>query len=246
MACELGIDEVLPTMMKSISVSNINKLSYVDQTPFDLFLCCYLFTKNDLYMNEIGLEKFSSLFDLFLLNNAKLHHLTKAYRRTRAPFVTKILTILFKKNISFYDVMLDTGRSTLFTDLQSLVCQSLGDWTYLVESNDNIKTKQRQLILRQLYELFICVHYKSINAQQINKKLLTRYCSASEKDSKIKQVLWLFIKNFIEPNKNAGSLKSICRTKILLNINSIDKHCTTTDLGTSKDLENYLLFFTMI
>ncbi|CAF2440029.1 unnamed protein product [Rotaria sp. Silwood2] len=244
-ACELGIDEVLPSIMKCISISNINKLSKSDQTPFDLFLSCYLFTKNNLYMNEASLQKFSSLFDLFMLNGAKLHHLTKAYRRTRSPYVTKILTILFKKQILFSDIILQTNRSTIFADLQSVVCQSLGDWPYIVESNDAITAKQRQLILRQLYELFITVYYKSINIQPINKKLLTRYCSANEKDSKIKQILWLYIKNFIEPTKTIGLLKSICRTKILLNIDSIDKHCTVSDLGISKDLEYYLLFFTM-
>ncbi len=177
-------------------------------------------------MNEISLKKFSLLFDLFISNGAKLHHLTKAYRRTRAPYVTKILTILFKKNILLSDIILPTDRSTIYADLQSLVCQSLGDWPYLVESNDDITIKQRQLILRQLYELFMFVYYKSINCQTVNKKLLTRYCSANEKNSKIKQILWLFIKNYIEPKKEVGLLKSICRTNILLNIDSIDKHCT--------------------
>ncbi|CAF0973860.1 unnamed protein product [Rotaria sordida] len=244
-ACELGIDEVLPSMIKCISISNINKLSKSNQTPFDLFLSCYLFSKNNLYMKEISLQKFSLLFDLFISNGAKLHHLTKAYRRTRAPYVTKILTILFKKQILFSDIILKTDHATIFVDLESLVCQSLGDWPYIVESNDAITIKQRQLILRQLYELFITVYYKSINIQTINKKLLIRYCSANDKDSKIKQILWLFIKNFIEPTKEIGSLKSICRTKMLLNIDSIDKHCTVSNLGVSKDLESYLLFFTM-
>ncbi|CAF4043335.1 unnamed protein product, partial [Rotaria magnacalcarata] len=169
----------------------------------------------------------------------------KTYRRTRASYVTKIFTVLFKKHISFNDIILQTDRSTIFVDLQSLVCQSLGDWTSLVESNDDIKAKQRQSILRQLYELFICVYYKSTSVQPINKRLLTRYCTANEKDSKIKQILWLFIKNFIEPKKEVELLKSICRTKILLNLQSIDKRCTTSDLGISKDLEHYLLFFTM-
>jgi len=232
-------------MLKTISILNINKLSINDQTPFDLFLSCYLFTKNNLYMDEISLQKFSILFDLFISNGAKLHHLPKAYRRTRAPYVTKILTIVFKKNILFSDMILETGRSTILVDFQSLVCQSLGDWPYLVESNDDITIKQRQLILRQLYELFIFVHYKSINCQIINKKLLTRYCSANEKNSKIKQILWLLIKNYIEPKKEIGLLKSICRSNILLNIDSIDKHCTSVNLDISKDLENYLLFFTM-
>ncbi|CAF1958318.1 unnamed protein product [Rotaria magnacalcarata] len=244
-ACELGIDEVLPSMMKFISILNINKLTKNDQTPFDLFLSCYLFSKNNLFMNATSLEKFSSLFDLFLSNGAKLHHLTKAYRRTRASYVTKIFTVLFKKHISFNDIILQTDRSTILVDLQSLVCQSLGDWTSLVESNDDIKAKQRQSILRQLYELFICVYYKSTSVQPINKRLLTRYCTANEKDSKIKQILWLFIKNFIEPKKEVELLKSICRTKILLNLQSIDKRCTTSDLGISKDLEHYLLFFAM-
>ena len=232
-------------MIKQISILNINKLSKSDQTPFDLFLCCYLFTKNNLYMNEISLQKFSFLFDLFVSSGAKLHHLTKAYRRTRAPYVTKILTILFKKDILLSDIILPTDRSTIYTDLQSLVCQSLGDWPYLVESNDDITIKQRQLILRQLYELFMFAYYKSINCQPINKKLLTRCCSANEKNSKIKQILWLFIKNYIEPKKEVGLLKSICRTNLLLNIDSIDKHCTNIDLEISKDLEHYLLFFTL-
>ncbi len=232
-------------MIKNISVLNINKLSSNDQTPFDLFLSCYLFTKNNLYMDEISLQKFSLLFDLFVANGAKLHHLTKAYRRSRAPYVTKILTIIFKKKILFSDLILETDRSTILVDFQSLVCQSLGDWPYLVESNDDITVKQRQLILRQLYELFFIVYYKSINCQIINKKLLTRYCSANEKNSKIKQILWLLIKNYIEPKKEIGLLKSICRSNILLNIDSIDKHCTSVNLDISKDLENYLLFFTM-
>jgi hypothetical protein len=239
----LGIDEVLPSMIKHISILNINKLSRNDQTPFDLFLCCYLFTKNNLYMNEISLQKFSILFDLFVAHGAKLHHLPKAYRRTRAPYVTKILTILFKKNIRFSDIILQTDRATIYADFQSLVCQSLGDWPYLVESNDDITIQQRQLILRQLYELFIFVYFKSINCQPIDKKLLTRYCSANEKNSKIKQVLWLFIQNFIEPKKEADSLKSICRTNLLLHVNSIDKNCTNRDLEISKNLESFLLFF---
>jgi hypothetical protein len=196
-------------------------------------------------MNEESLRKFSLLFDLFVSSGAKLHHLTKAYRRTRAPYVTKILTIVFKKQISFADIILQTDRSTIILDLQSLVCQSLGDWPYLVESNDDITIKQRQLILRQLYELFIFVYYKSINCQSINKKLLTKYCSANEKNSKIKRILWLFMQNFIEPKKEVGLLKSICRTNILLNIDSINKHCTNSNLEVSKDLEYYLLFFTM-
>jgi hypothetical protein len=241
----LGIDEVLPSMLKTISILNINKLSINNQTPFDLFLSCYLFTKNSLYMNEISLKNFSILFDLFISNGAKLHHLPKSYRRSRAPYVTKILTIVFKKNIQFSDIILETDRSTILADFQSLVCQSLGDWPYLVESNDDITIKQRQLILRQLYELFIIVHYKSINCQMINKKLLTRHCLANEKNSKMKQILWLFIKNFIEEKKEIGLLKSICRINILLNINSIDKHCKYSNLDISKDLENYLLFFTM-
>ncbi len=232
-------------MIKCTSISNINKLTNSDQTPFDLFLSCYLFTKNNLYMNEESLRKFSLLFDLFVSSGAKLHHLTKAYRRTRAPYVTKILTIVFKKQISFADIILQTDRSTIILDLQSLVCQSLGDWPYLVESNDDITIKQRQLILRQLYELFIFVYYKSINCQSINKKLLTKYCSANEKNSKIKRILWLFMQNFIEPKKEVGLLKSICRTNILLNIDSINKHCTNSNLEVSKDLEYYLLFFTM-
>jgi hypothetical protein len=242
-ACELGIDEVLPSMIKYTSTLNINKLSTSDQTPFDLFLSCYLFTKNNLYMDNLSLQKFSSLFDFFVLNGAKLHHLTKAYRRSRAPYVTKILIILFKKQISFSDIILQTNRSTIFADLQSLVCQSLGDWPYLIESNDDITLKQRQFILRQLYELFIFVYFKSINCQPINKNLLTIHCSANEKNSKIRQILWLFIRNFIEPIKEMGLLKSICRKSILLNLNSIDKHCTTSDLEITKDLENYLLFF---
>ncbi|CAF1127981.1 unnamed protein product [Adineta steineri] len=245
-ACEMGIDEVLPTMLKDISITNINKLSSSDQTPFDLFLSCYLFTKHNLYMNEESLKNFSVLFDLFISYGAKLHHLTKAYRRTRAPYVTKILTIILKKNIVFSDIILQTGRSTIISYLQSLICESLGDWPYVVESNDDITVKQRQLILRQLYELFMFAYFKSRNRQEINKKLLTRCCSANEKSSKIKQILWLFIQNFIESKKEVGLLKSICRTNILLNIDSIDKHCTYTNLGVNKNLEPYLLFFTKI
>lgn len=230
--------------MKNISINNINKLSSNDQTPFDLFLSCYLFSKNSLYMDQTSLQKFSLLFDLFVSNGAKLHHLTKAYRRTRAPYVTKILTIIFRKNILFSNLILPTNRSTILTDFQSLVCQSLGDWPYIVESNDDISIKQRQLILKQLYELFLIVYYKSINCQVLNKKLLTRCCSANEKDSNIKKVLWIFLKNFVEPNKKeVGLLKSICRTNLLLHINSIDKHCSNTYLDITKDLENYLLFF---
>jgi len=241
----LGINEILPSMIKTISILNINKLSRSDQTPFDLFLSCYLFTKTSLDKDEITLEKFSELFDLFISNGAKLHHLTKAYRRTRASYVTKILTIIFKKSIVFSEIILQTDRATILMDLQSLVCQSLGDWPYQVESIDNITLKQRQLILRQLYELFLAVYYKSINRQILNTKLLTRYCSANEKNSKMKQVLWLFMKNFIEPKKDAGSLKSICRTEILLHLDSVVKHCINSELSISKDLEVYLLFFTM-
>lgn len=194
-------------------------------------------------MDERSLQKFSLLFDLFISNGAKLHHLTKAYRRTRAPYVTKLLTMIFGKNILFSDIILQTNRSTILVDFQSLVCESLGDWPYIVESNDDITIKQRQLILKQLYELFLIVHYKSRNCQTINKKLLTRCCSANDKSSKIKQVLWSFIKNFIEPKKEAGLLKSICRTNVLLNIDSVDKHCTNMHLNISKEQENYLLFF---
>ena len=79
-------------------------------------------------MNHAALENFSILFDLFVNHGAKLHHLTKAYRRTRAPYVTKLLNILWKKQISFTTIILDTGRSTIFDELQALVCQSLGDW----------------------------------------------------------------------------------------------------------------------
>lgn len=230
-------------MINVISPSNINKLSRSDQTPFDLFLSCYLFTKTSLDKDEISLEKFSVLFDLFISSGAKLHHLTKAYRRTRASYVTKILTIVFNKSILFPEIILQTDRATILTDLQSLVCQSLGDWPHLVESNDNITIKHRQLILRQIYELFLVVYYKSINRQVLNKNLLTRYCSANEKNSKMKQILWLFMKNFIEPKKQAGSLKSICRTEILLNLNSLTKHCIHSNLFITKDLEDYLLFF---
>ena len=231
-------------MIKHISKLTINNLSKNDQTPFDLFLSCYLYTKNNLFMNEISLQKFSSLFDLFIFNGGKLHHLTRAYRRTRASYVTKILTIIFKKQLSFSDIILQTNRSTILLDLQSLTCQSLGDWPYLVQSNDGITSKQCQLILRQLYELFTFVYYKSINAQIIDRKLLRRYCLANEKDSTMKQILWSFIKNFIEPTKAVERLKSMCRRKILLNLKSIDKHCISLDLGISNNLENYLLFFT--
>jgi CRISPR/Cas system type I-B associated protein Csh2 (Cas7 group RAMP superfamily) len=89
------------------------------------------------------------------------------------------------------------------------------------------------------------VYYKSINQQVLNKRLLTRYCSTNEKNSNMKQILWLFMKNFIQSKKESGSLKSICRTNILLNFDSIDKQCTNVNLGVTKDLENYLLFFTM-
>ncbi|CAF0737169.1 unnamed protein product [Adineta ricciae] len=242
-ACELGIDEVLPSMMNYIAIENINKLSLGDQTSFDLFLSCYLFTKNNLYMNEESLQKFSSLFDLFVSRGAKLHHLTKAYRRTRAPYVTKILTILLKKNLLLSDIILETGRSTIVNYLQSLICQSLGDWPYLVESNDSITWKQQQIILRQLYELFIFAYFKSCNRQTINKKLLTRCCSANKHNSKMKQILWIFIQNFVEPRKLVEPLKSICRTQILLNIDSIDKHCTSVNLEIPKELDSYLLFF---
>ena len=242
-ACELGIDEVLPSMMNYIAIENINKLSLGDQTSFDLFLSCYLFTKNNLYMNEESLQKFSSLFDLFVSRGAKLHHLTKAYRRTRAPYVTKILTILLKKTLLLSDIVLETGRSTIVNYLQSLICQSLGDWPYLVESNDSITWKQQQIILRQLYELFIFAYFKSCNRQTINKKLLTRCCSANKHNSKMKQILWIFIQNFVESRKSVEPLKSICRTQILLNIDSIDKHCTSVHLEIPKELDSYLLFF---
>ncbi len=232
-------------MMKTISIANINKLSVNDQTPFDLFLSCYLFTKRSLEKDEISLQKFGILFDLFISNGAKLHHLTKAYRRTRAEYVAKILIIIFRREILFSDIILQTDRATILVDLQSLVCQSLGDWPDLVELNESITFNQRQLILRQCYELFLLGFYKSNNRQIINKKLLIRYCSADKKDSKMKQILWLFMKNFTEPIKEIGLLKSICRTNILLNLRSIDQHCTNIDLGVSKDLESYLLFLTM-
>ena len=244
-AGELGIDEVLPSMLRYAAVSNINPLSRHDQTPFDLFLSCYLFTKNNLFMTEASLEAFSSLFDLFISNGAKLHHLTKAYRRTRAPYVTKILNLLWKKQISLASLILPTGRSTILDELQSLVCQSLGDWPYLVESNDSITWKQRQLILRELYELFTFTFFKSPNKQEMNRKLVIRHCSAHEKDSKIKKMLWLFIRTFIEPDKEPKRLKAICRKQLLLHLSTIDKHCTTAHLPISKDLEQYLLFFHM-
>lgn len=245
MACELGIDEVLPSLMQRTTPSTINNLTRSDQTPFDLFLCCYLFTKNNLFMNDESLRNFSRLFDLFVAHGAKLHHLTRAYRRTRAPYVTKILTILFKKDIAFSDIILQTDRSTVLSYLQSLVCESLGDWPYLLEASDTITGKQRQQILRQQYELFMFVYFKSPNRQSVNKRLLTRCCSATEKSSRMKRILWLFITNFVEPKKEPGLLKSVCRTKILANIDSIDHHCTSSTLEVSKDLEQYLLFFTM-
>ncbi|UJR27068.1 hypothetical protein I4U23_008370 [Adineta vaga] len=68
--------------MNHIQLDNINKLSRSDQTPFDLFLSCYVFTTNNLYTNDEPLQNFSSLFCLFVSYGAKLHHLTKAYRRT--------------------------------------------------------------------------------------------------------------------------------------------------------------------
>lgn len=196
-------------------------------------------------MNDTALEKFSHLFDLFVSHGAKLHHLTKAYRRTRAPYVTKVLNILWKKQIPFSSIILETGRSTIFNDLQSLVCQSLGDWPYLVESSEILSLKQQQLIARELYELFTFAHYKSVNRQPINTKLLIRYCSANEKSSKIRQVLWLFLRSFIEPCKEAQPLKSICRKQILLRLESIEKQCTYTSLEISKLLEKYLLFFSI-
>ena len=230
-------------MIRLISPANINKLSRSDQTPFDLFLSCYLFTKTSLDRDEIVLGNFSTLFDLFVSNGAKLHHLTKAYRRTRAPYVTKILTIVFRKSMLFPEMILSTDRETILTDLQSLLCQSLGDWPHLVESSDELTIRQRQVILRQLFELFLMVHHKSINRQVWNKKLLTRYCSANEKSSKMKQILWLFIKNYIEPPKEAGSLESICRRQILLHLNSVVQYPLHSTLSISKDLEAYLLFF---
>lgn len=244
-ACNQGIDEVLPAMIKNVCKTNINNLSNADQTPFDLFLSCYLFNKTTLEKDEIALKKFSDLFDLFVSNGAKLHHLTKAYRRTRAPYVTKLLTIIFKKSLDFSELILQTGRSTILADFQSLVCQSLGDWPDLVESNDSIIMKQRLLILRQLYELYVVVCYKSINRQVLNERALKRYCFANEKNFKMKQILWIFIKHFTEPKRTMGSLKSICRTKILLNLNSIEKDCTCSKLSISNDLENDLLFLTM-
>lgn len=230
-------------MIKYTPASNINQLSKHDQTPFDLFLSCYLFTKNNLYMTEASLKAFSSLFDLFIANGAMLHHLTKAYRRTRAPYVTKILNILWKKKVPLSTFILETGRSTIVSDLQLLVCQALGDWPYLVESNDSITWKQRQLILRELYELFTFTYWKSPNRQLINEKLVIRHCSANGKDSKIKQTLWLFIRSFIEPDKEPNRLKAICRKQLLLHLSTIDQHCTKSHLCISKDLEEYLLFF---
>lgn len=244
-ACNLGIDEVLPAMIKNVSKSTINNLTSNDQTPFDLFLSCYLFNKTTLEKDEIALQKFSILFDLFVSNGAKLHHLTKAYRRTRAPYVTKLLTIIFKKPIPFSDLILPTDRSTILADFQSLVCQSLGDWPDLVESNDSLTGKQRLLILRQLYELYLVVCYKSINHQSLNERSLKRYCFSNDKNFKMKQILWIFMKNFRESKRTVESLKSICRTKILLAVNSMDKDCTHSKLSISKDLENHLLFVTM-
>ena len=243
-ACNVGIDEVLPIMIKNVSPSTINNLTRNDQTPFDLFLSCYLFSKTTLEKDEIALKKFSILFDLFVSHGAKLHHLTKAYRRTRAPYVTKLLTIIFKKSIPLEELILPTTRCTIVADFQSLVCQSLGDWPDLVESNDSMTIKQRVTVLRQLYELYVVVCYQSINRQVLNERALKRYCFANEKSVKMKQILWIFIKNFTEPKRTVESLKSICRTTILLAMNSIDKDCAHSNLSISKDLENHLLFLT--
>ena len=231
-------------MIRSTCTANINKLSQNNQTPFDLFLSCYLFTKNNLYMNDVSLERFSTLFDLFVANGAKLHHLTRAYRRTRAPYVTKILTLLLKKTISFHEIILEPDRATIASDLQSIICQSLGDWPYLLESSDSTTPKQRQMILRQLYELFTSAFYKSINRQPMSTKLLTRCCAADGTSATMKRILWLLIETFVGPPKQMVPLKSICRKQILRHVDSIDEHCTSSHLHVSKQLERYLLFFT--
>ena len=194
-------------------------------------------------MNDVSLERFSSLFDLFVANGAKLHHLTRAYRRTRAPYVTKILTILLKKPISFHEIILQPDSATIAGDLQSIICQSLGDWPYLLESSDSTTPKQRQMILRQLYELFTYAYYKSINRQPMNTKLLTRCCAADGTSSVMKRILWLFIENLVGPTKQMVPLKSICRKEILRHVDSIDERCTSLHLHVSKQLEQYLLFF---
>lgn len=232
-------------MLKCSSPIYINRLSRHDQTPFDLFLSCYLFTKNNLFMNDAALEKFSLLFDLFISYGAKLHHLTKAYRRTRAPFVTKILNILWNKSIAFSSIILDTGRATIFNDLQSLVCEALCDWPYLVESNDTISWKQHQMILRELYDLFLFAYYKSVNRQPIKNQVLIRYCKANENSSKIRQILWLFLRSYIEKEKEPSTLQSICRKQILRTLKSVEKNCTHASLEMPKHLEPYLLFFSM-
>ena len=244
-ACELGIEDVLPSMLKLVSTTHINCLSNYDQTAFDLFLSCYLFTKNNLYMTEESLTRFSTLFDLFVSSGAKLHHITRAYRRTRAPYVTKILTLLLRKSLPLSTVILETDRASIYQDFQTLVCESLCDWPYILESNETMTTQQYQLVLRELQELFLLTYFKSINRLTMNQRLLTRHCTANGKSSKLKKELWIFIQNFIEPDKNPKKLKSICRTKILLNVKSLET-LSRSDMAMElpKNLKNYFLFFT--
>jgi len=245
LACELGLDEILPAMLDKISPNNINKCSSNDQTAFDLFLSAYLFSKQTLDKDEIFFEKFSQLFDLFVAKGAKLNHLTRAYRRTRAKSVAKILTIIFQKSISFSDLILRTNTSTIINDFQSFTCQSLADWISLIDSKDNITISDREHVLRQVYELFLTVYYQSPNRQLLNTKLLKRYCSANQNDSGMKQIFWLFLRSFLDKQTEPDLLKSICRKKVLLQIQSVSKHCTFQHLSISKDLEYYLLFFLM-
>ena len=44
----------------------------------------------------------------------------------------------------------------------------------------------------------------------LNTKLLIRHCNATQKSSRIKQILWFFLRNFIEPDKEPKQLKSMC------------------------------------
>ncbi|CAF0808673.1 unnamed protein product [Didymodactylos carnosus] len=262
-ACEIGLDDVIPLMIKSSSSNLINRQNTKGQTAFDCFLSCYLFNKNDLYMNENGLKVFTTIFNVFVEYGGKLNRLSKSYRRTRAPYIVKILTILFQKNDEFFKLFINP--EIMINDLEQLIYDSLSDTIRLASFKGEIKvsieqTKQimndpllreylikekllREQILREVFDLFFLVHKSSFINLTYNQ--LLHNCHVDSTKPKIRQALWLLIKDFYyirTSDDGSVTLKSACRKNILLNLKSIQTCCYTKQLEIPKYLEKYLLF----